>query len=309
MTLAVLTLAALTQSINPDLKSLAAEKEQASKANSSQSYEKLQAISEKTMNLVDRNILTTGEEFRIAADNLVITGNDYENARVRYELLYTAVAMSDDVAKKSLADAWDTLMMSLGRKRPIGAVKNTKNFHNADSWKPDLAPKGIINLWLTGKTDTTSTDSAEVKKMFDDDQNIRSGELTMKDWERMAKEDAARLKRIKQMVRENLLKTGNDYFAAAFLFQHGDSFDDYQMAHQLSVCSMLLGNKGAKWIGAASYDRMLRSIGHKQRWGTQYRSVGSVWSIQPYEAVGMCENQRKSVVGKTLEQAIAFKGG
>jgi hypothetical protein len=295
----------LKSDIHPDLKAIVSSREATSKLPALEQMSRNEKNNQAIFKLINDNALSEATEFRVAGENLQTYSNDYENVRVQYELFYAAVAMGDDDARKHLGWSWDQLMMSLGHKRPIAAFKSVPR----ESWKPLLAPKSIVSIWLQQSKDKVATDSAEVSKMFKDDQEIRQGEMTDADMKKMIEGDEARLKRIKQIVRENRLHTATDYYNAAFLFQHGENFEDYQMAHQLSVCSVLLGNKDARWIGAASYDRMLRSVGHKQRWATQYRSVDSVWFIQSYDSDGICDHQRQAITGKTLEQAVNFKGG
>jgi hypothetical protein len=298
---------ALQSNINTDLALMASNKEALAKQPWAQQFPKLEANHHRVIELINSNLLKTADEYRIASENLLIVGNDYESVRVQYELQYTASVMGDTKSRQRLAASWDLLLMSLGRKRALESVKDVSKMHNREMWKPQRAPDCVRNVWLGSTSKLTASDNLEIKNMFKADQEIRQGDLKQADFEKMMREDTARLKRIKEMVSKNLLKTANDFHDAAFLYQHGESFDDYQMAHQLSVCSVLLGRKDSKWIGAASYDRMLRSIGHKQRWATQYRMIDSKLYLQGVDSDGICENQRQVVVGKTLAQAQAYK--
>ncbi|MFP5247325.1 MAG: TPR end-of-group domain-containing protein [Thermoanaerobaculia bacterium] len=100
-----------------------------------------------------------------------------------------------------------------------------------------------------------------------------------------AKRDRARLTRVKQIVAEGGLKTANDYFMAAMLFQHGSQPEDYQQARTLALRATQLDptNTRATWLAAAAQDRYLWSIGKPQMYGTQFHEVNGVWTIEPID--------------------------
>jgi len=256
--------------------------------------------------IIESNQLRTGEEYALAADLVQFdNANYYEMARTQYELTYTAITLGDNSARKKLAERWDQLTMALGRHRTLKAVQQEGDWANEGYWVPLLSPKRIIQTLVHPEAAVSiQKDNAEIEKMFTDDQAIRQGPITPADIEKLVKGDRARLARIKEMVSKNQLATAMDYWRAAFLFQHGVTFEDYHMAHELSLCSIFLGKTDAKWIGAASYDRMLNSSGHRQRWGTQFRSSnGGPFALARPDEEGMCEFQRKTVVGLTLEES------
>ena len=57
---------------------------------------------------------------------------------------------------------------------------------------------------------------------------------------------------------------------AATVLQHGGTPDNYRLAHELSIAAIALGDTSALWLVSRSYDRMLLSMGHRQRLNTQY---------------------------------------
>ncbi len=98
----------------------------------------------------------------------------------------------------------------------------------------------------------------------------QADKLPSYDWEKeVPKRDEAR----REQARILLGKpghSGEDYYYAAFLFQHGQKADDYLFAHILATEAVALGYGRAKWISAATLDRYLQQIGQKQVFGTQY---------------------------------------
>ncbi|MEI8282657.1 MAG: hypothetical protein WCG75_09660, partial [Armatimonadota bacterium] len=91
---------------------------------------------------------------------------------------------------------------------------------------------------------------------------------------------------------------------ASLVLQHGSTWRDFSLAHELSICSLILGNKKAAWLSAATYDRMLGSGGYRQRFGTQYGSVGGgKFSLDLVDSTGINDTERKAMHCPTLDEA------
>ena len=294
----------------PTLSTLQAESSALSKVEGSARLERQDALNQKVLRFVEAGGPSSAADVLATANLVQPFGKDFELDRVTYELTYAAAAMGSDEAKKALAARWDTLTRSLGRPTTLGAVKIQlpKGMKTNEDQRVELSPKCIRDLWLQPKTNPAAKHSAEIAKMFEEDQAARTGEMTTEKIQKMVRDDEARLARIKVMVKQGLLSTAQDFYYAAFLFQHGSSFGEYHTAHELSVCAMILGSKGAKWIGAASYDRMLHSCGHRQRWATQFSIVAGKVKIQAYDETGTSDFLRKLVVGQSLAEAKKREG-
>jgi hypothetical protein len=63
--------------------------------------------------------------------------------------------------------------------------------------------------------------------------------------------------------------------APRFVFQHGSQPDDYLLAHVLAMTARAVEPPCGIWIGAATLDRYLHSIGKAQVFGTT--SVMRCW--------------------------------
>ncbi len=121
--------------------------------------------------------------------------------------------------------------------------------------------------------------ASEVHQLFIQDQWDRGAELGDEKpgskrvpltGEQMQANDAARRKRVREMMEQKLLTTGNDFHDAAFIFQHGSEPEDYLLAHVLAMVAVSKGDASARWIAAATLDRYLQSTGEAQIFGTQY---------------------------------------
>jgi hypothetical protein len=123
----------------------------------------------------------------------------------------------------------------------------------------------------------------EMTRLFDEDQAARR-DVAHIDWAVVAPQDAARRQATRKLLESGKLRSGDDFWHAAFLFQHGDKPQDFLLAHGLAIIAATKGRGDATWIAAASLDRYLQAIGQKQIYGTQYSTPrGSPTTQEPYD--------------------------
>jgi hypothetical protein len=101
--------------------------------------------------------------------------------------------------------------------------------------------------------------NAELAALFLADQADRADGMDI-DWKVVAPRDASRRARVRQMLDAGELRAGEDYYNAAFIFQHGTEPRDFLLAHVLANAAMALGADAA-WISTATLDRYLHNIG------------------------------------------------
>jgi len=109
--------------------------------------------------------------------------------------------------------------------------------------------------------------SARVQALFALDQQDRQGVIN---WDSVAPRDQARREEVKTLLAQGRLTTAGDFYAAAFIFQHGTCAAHYRVANLLAQQALQKGHAGAGWLYAATLDRWLLSQGKRQRFGTQY---------------------------------------
>jgi hypothetical protein len=107
-------------------------------------------------------------------------------------------------------------------------------------------------------------------RIFGEDQKDRANWFTLSRSERnqVSRRDAARRQLVEDMVRRGLLRTGEDFEKAAFVFQHGLKLTDFAMAHALALTASAVEPFRGAWIAAASFDRYLYRSGKPQIFGT-----------------------------------------
>jgi len=144
-------------------------------------------------------------------------------------------------------------------------------------------------------------DNAEIATLFKTDQSVRENlkpdQFKDRDFiTRMIEGDRIRRERARTLLKDGHLKTATDFYYAAFIFQHGNTPDDYLLAHTLALASATRGNKDAAWIAAATLDRYLQMIGQKQIYGTQYLNKPETGpTMEPYNQTLVPDALRESL--------------
>ena len=260
--------------------------------------------------LIESNTLKTGDEFFRVSKFVYQTENRFHAERVHYELLLAAAALGHAEAERGLASAWDNLLSSLGRPLRTdfaGLVQKNPEFFEFVA-APDCVQAVLRDPEKARVAAKSAQRNAELKTIVDVDQADRRNwsKLTPDEKKATGERDGARNFRTREIIKAGDLHTASDFAAAALVMQHSSGFSGYQIAHELSVCSMLLGDRGTgRWLTAATYDRMLGSIGHDQRFGTQYLYPGMAGTatLATVDPAGICDAERTALGCPTLEQA------
>ena len=151
-------------------------------------------------------------------------------------------------------------------------------------------------------------DNPELKRLCDEDQSDRTPPKGKSiDLAFLGPRDKARLKRVKQIYIQNLLKTANDYDCAATVLQHGVVPEDFLLAHEFWIIEVSKGKNDRDTLSliAASEDRFLMNIGRPQRFGTQLRSeAGGPITLYPVDE-SVSDELRRLMIGHTLAEIKA----
>ncbi len=110
-------------------------------------------------------------------------------------------------------------------------------------------------------------DMPELCRLADQDQKDREAPI---DWARTSVRDSQRREAVLALLRTASLKTSGDYFHAALVMQHGETWEDFAAAHLLATRALQLApaDPNVQRMVAASWDRMMHSLGKKQWFGT-----------------------------------------
>lgn len=158
----------------------------------------------------------------------------------------------------------------------------------------------VAQDWNTERNyflDDTGVPNAEMKRIADEDQKVRQPEVIAKaHWTVIAKADAVRRSQTRELLAKGELHTAEDFSHAAHVFQHGDTPDDYLLAHTLAMIAVQRGIRGAIWIGTATLDRYLNSMKQPQIYGTQFHHEKQMpWTQEPYNRGLISDALRKKL--------------
>jgi hypothetical protein len=157
-------------------------------------------------------------------------------------------------------------------------------------------------------TTPDETISQRMKEIFDADQEARLDDYDESEWPEIAKTDYERRVEVMAFIKDGKLATGFDFFYAAFVFQHGNCPEHYELANELAEQAIGLFDEGsdkdnAKWIYAASLDRYLMSMGELQKFGTQYNTTdGCTYFLEPVDPA-TTDEERAAYNVPSLEDA------
>jgi len=114
------------------------------------------------------------------------------------------------------------------------------------------------------------------------------------DWKVVSPADRTRREQTQTLLDNGRLSSGEDFYHAAFVFQHGDKPDDFMRAHALAMIAIARGRPDATWIGAATLDRYLQSSGRPQIYGTQFTRPATEFTQEPYQRGLLSDAIRKA---------------
>ncbi len=144
--------------------------------------------------------------------------------------------------------------------------------------------------------ETPPSDNPELARMYTEDQKDRESHDI--DWSVVAKRDEEHRARVREMIAAGQLKTGQDHFHAAMIFQHGSTTEDYEQARDLARKAFELDPelKLARWLSAATHDRWLHSQGKPQIYGTQFKRPGGkgLWTMEPFDRTAVTDEERQA---------------
>lgn len=138
----------------------------------------------------------------------------------------------------------------------------------------------------TPETPEDDVSPTELKTLFEGDRADRAGGVRVgtPEYAAMRRRDRERRERVAALVAARALKTPEEFYYAACIYNHGETADDAWQAHRLAWEAAEKGFHAARWMTAASYDRWLMYQGQPQKYGTQFVSDGQrqrLWDVAP----------------------------
>ena len=121
----------------------------------------------------------------------------------------------------------------------------------------------------------------ELYLLFVADQQERENhpEVGTPEYASLRNRDQSRRQQVQRIIDQNQIKTGQDYYHATLIFQHGDNEDEIWSAHLCALKSVELGYQAGKWLAAAALDRWYMYKGQPQKYGTQIVHDGTRYRL------------------------------
>ncbi|CAN5405271.1 hypothetical protein BH09PSE6_BH09PSE6_10450 [soil metagenome] len=148
-------------------------------------------------------------------------------------------------------------------------------------------------------------DSAELVRIFEQDQADRKDPTFP--LARMLERDSARRQRVLDMLEHGLVRTSNDHYYAAFVFQHGETTEDAKRAYGLAVMARSLSHepedeKQLAWVTCATWDRLMMRYECPQWYGTQYviGDDGERWVLYQFDRSIVSQAEREALMLEPL---------
>lgn len=164
----------------------------------------------------------------------------------------------------------------------------------------------ILAVALSAPLPAMAADNSRLQQLMTADQADRRGARTPEEWQEISKRDAERRAELMTILRVGEVRTANDYYNAALIMQHGDTLDHIRMAYSLATISANLNpsDRSAKWLTAASWDRLLMRMKRPQWYGTQYvNDASGKWVLYEIDESAVTDADRQSLSVPTLAEA------
>jgi hypothetical protein len=113
------------------------------------------------------------------------------------------------------------------------------------------------------------------------------------------------------MVRSGTLKSSDDFYSAALVFQHSQTADDAKTAFALATIARQMPHpaeqdKNTDWLTAAALDRMLMRYKQPQWYGTQFieSADGKAWELYEFNRQIVTPEERQSLLLKPSSEVV-----
>lgn len=167
-----------------------------------------------------------------------------------------------------------------------------------------ISLKFLFLLLLISSCSSKKLCSSDLKEIADEDQADRKNffQMSADDLSDLSARDANRREKVLELYRMGCINSAEDYKAAALVYQHGETTEDFLRSYNWSKKGIALGDSSQKSMMAASLDRYLVKSGIKQLFGTQAtKASGSAcWCLEPFEEK-FTDTKRLEYTGKRIK--------
>ena len=164
----------------------------------------------------------------------------------------------------------------------------------------------VLTLLLVAPISCFGANNDQLREIMYADQADRQVEPGPDQWKDISKRDAARRAKVQDELAAGRVQTSADFYNAALVMQHGDTLEDIRMAHALATIAASLDplDRSARWLKAASWDRLLLRQKKPQWYGTQYvRDTNGKWALYEVDESAVTDADRIELAAPTIAEA------
>jgi hemerythrin len=156
------------------------------------------------------------------------------------------------------------------------SMQRTEKLEHSRRWLQTGLGIGVLILGSAGLLGAQQAPAAQpaekavpsIHQLFEEDQKDRTTPNI--DWDKVSAHDKEHRRLSHRILEAGALQTAQDFQDAAFIFQHGETPQDYMLGHILAMAATSKGSSLGRWIAAATLDRYLQMVSQPQVFGTQY---------------------------------------
>jgi hypothetical protein len=224
--------------------------------------------------LFDQGAAAYGSDWALCAERFGAAGKAATHDRQAARAFFAAAACAAGAGQKEAAFGYLDQAAARGHDDMDRATGNPQ----IQSLQDDPRWKTFLQGVETRHAEREKKNNAELTRLYEDDQADRAGgtsTMEKADWTTIDARDKARQERVHQILAQGGARTADDYYHAAMVFQHGDADEEIAKAHELSLKAAELDpeHPAARWLAAASKDRLLMRQGKPQLYGTQFKKA------------------------------------
>lgn len=164
----------------------------------------------------------------------------------------------------------------------------------------------VLTVVLVAPLACLGANNDRLREIMHADQDDRQSAPGPDQWKGISKRDAARRAEVQAELAAGRVETSADFYNAALVMQHGDTLEEIRMAHALATIAASLDplDRSARWLKAASWDRLMLRQKKPQWYGTQYVSDASgKWALYQVDESAVTDADRIELAVPTLADA------
>jgi hypothetical protein len=172
-----------------------------------------------------------------------------------------------------------------------------------------LVLAGFVGLAAGAPSKPRFPDNARLLVLYQEDQEDRHGfPNTKRSYTEINQRDEARRQEILALLAQGNVRTAQDYFYSAVIFQHGQTNEHYRTASSLAWIAATLDPKpDYLYLTASTWDRMMLKRDQSQWYGVQHKhdETGKTVGVYPINETAVNDEEREHFQVKTLARLLA----